>query len=301
MLSKILLPPWRILKAAIRELGAHDVFRMAGATAFFTTFALPAILMIIVSTLGLFSDRRTIGRQLGGQLRKIFGEESMGSIVQAIRSFRALQDNYLLTAGIFVFLLFVATTLFKIIKNSINEIWNIRSTKQGNFVIMVKSRAASVLVILLGGILFFAVQILDAWRLMLSQYLVDSLTASGIYFNRFLGIGLVVLVSTLWFYVLFSFLPDGRPSRKIMLGGALITAILFNAGKLILRVLLSPGKVNSFYGASGALVLVLLFMFYSSLILYFGAALIRAWGDALGRPVMPRQHAIKYRTEQDDR
>ena len=66
---------------------------------------------------------------------------------------------------------------------------------------------------------------------------------------------------------------------------------------MLLRVLLSPGRVNDFYGASGALVLVLLFMFYSSIILYFGAAIIRAWSDAAGQPVEPKAHAIKYRKE----
>jgi membrane protein len=288
MLKKEIRFAWNILKAAIRHLSDHDLFRMAGATAFFTTFALPAILMIIVRTLGLFIDRRTVGRQMGKQLREILGSESMDSILQAIRSFSALQHGYLFTAGVFVFLLFVATTLFKVIRNSINEIWGVRSTPHGKLLVMLKSRIVSVAVILLGGILFLAVQFIDAGQHMFSAYLIDNLPDTTFYLGRGLKVLLAILISTAWFYVLFSFLPDGRPSRKIALSGAVITAILFSIGKWILGILLSPGNVNSFYGASGAMVLVLLFMFYSSIILYFGAALIRSASEAYGSPVIPK-------------
>src|SRR5215203_4061099 len=104
MLRRSLLPARRILVASFRELGTNDPFRMAGATAFFTTFSLPAILMIIVRTLGIFSDRRTVGRSMGAELRKVIGEESMNSILQAIRSFRSLQHNLLFSIGVFLFL-----------------------------------------------------------------------------------------------------------------------------------------------------------------------------------------------------
>ncbi len=287
---------WRILRNAVRELGLNDPFRMAGATAFFTTFGLPAILMIIVRTLGLFSDRRTVGRQMGRQMRHILGDESMDSIVMAIRSFRSLQQNYLLTAVIFIFLLFVATTLFKIIKNSINEIWNIRVDPGVHLLDLLKSRGISLAVILLGGLLFFGVQFVDTWLDMLSRYLERGLDDSAFFLTPVLRMAVAVIISTVWFYVLFMFMPDGRPSGRIVLGGAVITAVLFTCGKLVLGVLLSPGRVNSFYGASGALVLVLLFMFYSSLILYFGAALIKSWSDAWERPIVPKKHAIRYRT-----
>ena len=84
--NRFFITSLRIVRGAFAVLGARDPFRMAGATAFFTTFALPAILMIIVRTLGLFADRRAVGRQLGSQLRKVLGNESMDAVLQAIRS-----------------------------------------------------------------------------------------------------------------------------------------------------------------------------------------------------------------------
>jgi membrane protein len=297
MLIRFLRSAWRIVKDALSGLGTNDPFRMAGATAFFTTFALPAILMIVVRTLGVFSDRRTVGRAIGAQLRKIFGSESMESILKTIRSFRALQYNFLLSVGIFLFLLFVATTLFKIIKNSINEIWSIRMAAHPSIGAMLRTRGVSVAVILLGGILFMSVQLVDMGRHMLSPYLMSSMKEATYYLWDVLSTVLILLVSTVWFYAVFRYLPDGRPSKKIALGGAVITAVLFNFGKLLIRLLLPPGRVNNFYGSSGALVLVLLFMFYSSLILYFGAAIIRAWSDASGRPIQPKGHAVRYRRE----
>lgn len=291
-LSKSLRTIWRTLRSTVTLLGAQDPFRMAGATAFFTTFGLPAMLIIVVRTLGIFLDRRTVGRQLGDVLRTVLGPDSVDAIRQAIQSFSALQSGYLLTAGIFIFLLFVATTLFKIIRNSINDIWRVRSRRPANLGDMLLSRAIAVAVMLLGGILFMATHLADSVQ---HRYLAaasaDAISSSG----RALNLIVVLLVSTVWFYTVFTAMPDGRAPRKVVLGGAFVTAVLFGIGKIVLRVLMSPGRVNGFYGASGAVVLVLLFVFYASIILYFGAALIRAWSEAVGKPVVPKRHAEKYK------
>lgn len=290
--SQSLRAAWRTLRKAVALLGAHDPFRMAGATAFFTTFGLPAMLIIVVRTLGIFLNRRTVGRQLGDVLRTVLGPDSVDAIRQAIRSFSALQSGYLLSAGIFLFLLFVATTLFKVIRASINEIWRVRSRRPANLGDMLQSRAIAVAVMLLGGVLFMTTHLVDSVQ---HQYLAAALPDNTSGPGRALNILVVLLVSTVWFYAVFMALPDGRPSRKVTLGGAFITAVLFSIGKIVLRVLMSPGRVAGFYGASGAVVLVLLFVFYASIILYFGAALIRAWSEAVGKPIVPRRHAEKYK------
>jgi len=298
--SKILRTAWHTLRAAVRYLTAHDPLRAAGATAFFATFGLPAILIIIVHTLGLFLDRRTVGRQLTDVLRTVLGPDSVDAIRQAIRSFRALQSGWLLTVGIFVFLLAVSTTLFKIIRRSINDIWSIRPRTPVALRRLLRARAQAVAVMLLGGILFLAVHLVDSVQ---RQYLAGALRGAGAYAaalpGRAINVATVGLVSTVWFFAVYWVLPDGRPARKAALGGALITSALFSAGKVVLRALLTPGRLAGFYGASGAVVLVLLFVFYSALILYFGAALIRAWSEASGVPIQPRRDAVRFRVEDE--
>ena len=294
VLQKTFSVLWNILKRTFVAFTANDPLRMAGATAFFTSFALPAILIIIVRTLGLFVDRKVLGQKFAAQLTQVFGAETAASISQTIRSFLALQHNLLITSALFLFLIFVATTLFKVIKGSINEIWGIRKSSESGIVEALKSRAIAVVVILCGGLLFLAAQLVDAGQHMLGHYFKDSFPQAVFYGTKALYQVIAIGVSTVWFYLLFSFLPDARPARRVAWLGALITALLFNAGKWVLGFILKPGNVSSFYGASGAIVLLLLFVFYSSIILYCGAAFIRAWSDLSERPLLLKAHAVKY-------
>jgi membrane protein len=99
----------------------------------------------------------------------------------------------------------------------------------------------------------------------------------------------------LWFAIVFRVLPDGRPSWKVAFAGALFTSILFNIGKLVLNQVLRFSNIHQVYGASGSIVLVLLFVFYSSLILYYGAAFTKTWGSYHDNPIVPRPYAMFYK------
>ena len=288
----------RLLRKIVVELMANDPLRMAGATAFFTSFALPPIIMIIVRIFGIFVDKKVFGKQLMDQLSIILGPDSREAIVKAIHSFIGLQHNVLITCGLFLFLIFVATTLFKIIKNSINQIWKIRKKSKAGIAYGLKSRGLSIAVILLAGVLFFCIQFMDAGVNMLRGCLPSDFPTVAVYTCAVLSKVIVLAFNVIWFFVLFSILPDARPHWRVATLGAILTTLLFNFGKWVLQYLLQPGNVRNFYGASGALVLVLLFVFYSSLIVYFGAAFIKVWGEYRELPMRLKPNATKYRLEE---
>jgi membrane protein len=113
----------QVLRAAFSLLISNDPLRLAGATAFFTTFALPFLLMILVQTLSLIFNRREISRELFREMSSVLGTESMRQLVETIRGFRSLvQSGWAIVAGS-LFMVFVATTLFRVIRNSINQLW----------------------------------------------------------------------------------------------------------------------------------------------------------------------------------
>lgn len=286
---------WDITKATVRSLVHNDISRMAGATAFFATFALPPILIIVVRTLGLFLDRHAVGRSMMGALRSLFGQECTASIIQTIRSFRSLEHNYLIATGIFLFLLFVATSLFAVIQNSINQLWHIRSSTGAPILEILKARASAFTIIVAGGVIFLSIQLLIAGQILLGKQLNTSGSATGGFIFRTITQLITVCAATVWLYLLFILLPDGRAARKIVLRGAAVTAVLLTIGKAVLKLLLRPVQVNRFYGISGAIALILLFMFYSSIFLYCGAALIRVLSEASGHPIAPKAHAERYR------
>jgi membrane protein len=285
----------RIMGDALRELLKSDPLRMAGATAFFTTFALPPILLIIIQVLSLVYNRRTISRKLFGQLSNTLGREPVVQIVQILGSVRKMAQNWWITIGGFIFLLFVATTLFKIIISSVNEIWNIKMIDNRGFLRTLKNRLYAVVVILIAALLFVISLLAEGLQAMMGKYLFEISPLAAGYFRSAMNYIVSVLVVTMWFTIMFRYLPDGRPGWSVAFAGAFMTSVLFNIGKLVLHWLLKSSNIKTVYGASTSIVLLLLFVFYCSLILYYGSAFTKIWGIWKGKPIKPLPHAVHYR------
>ncbi len=267
---------------ALKLLRSNDPLRLAGATAFFTTFALPPIIFILAQLFGLLTSPKFIGMGLLDNLSKTLGEQGAQQVRGVILSIRDFsKDSYVIIPG-FIFLLFVATTLFKVIKNSFEQLWDIRENKIRGFLISLGSRLKSVAVILFVGILFIAELMLRSLEALSGEYIEKLFGGSSIYFRIvFSEITAAIMVSA-WFMILFRFLTQSRPPWKACIVGGLLTGILFIGGRSILKVLLVDGNIGTLYGASGSLVLVLLFVFYTSFILYFGACFVKIYsGEAL--------------------
>jgi membrane protein len=284
-----------LLKKSFEELSKNDPLRMAGATAFFTTFALPPIMIILIQALGLIFDPDQVSRQLFSNLAHIIGKEGVNQILNTLKAFSRLAENFWITIGGFIFLLFVATTLFKVIKGSLNQLWKIRSIGKRSFYQIIISRFNAIVVIIFAGVLFSIGLFIEAVQAFLGHYIFTISPVFALYFNHFINYILSIGIVTLWFAILFRYLPDARSEWRTVLAGGFVTSILFNTGKFMLRFLLSYNNLNTIFGASASIVLLLLFVFYSSLILYFGAAFTRVWSFYKDRPIKPLPHAMHYR------
>jgi membrane protein len=282
------------------ELSKNDPLRMAGATAFFTTFALPPIMIILIQVLGLIYDPATISHRLFGNLSHIIGVEGVQQIVDTLKAFSLLAKNAWITIGGFIFLVFVATTLFKVIKGSLNQLWKIRSFGSRSVSAVVRSRSISIAVIIFAGMLFSIGLFVEGLQAFLGNYIKEIAPSIAFYFNHFLNFILSVTFVTLWFAILFRYLPDARAEWKTVLVGGLVTSLLFNCGKFVLRWLLSYSNLNTIFGTSASIVLLLLFVFYTALIFYFGAAFTRVWAVHKDRPIKPLPHAMHYRLVEAD-
>jgi len=271
--------------------------RMAGATAFFTTFALPPIVFILSQLFGLFIGHGKMGRGLIENISDTLGKEGGEQVRQVVRSIRGFDDSWYVIVFGFIFLVFVATTLFSQIKNSLDQLWQIKVREHPGFLFVLSGRAKSFCVILLVGILFFASIFLESFEVVAGSY-VDEIWPPG---GRFLksavqNIASVIIIAA-WFIFLFRFLADGRPTWKAAIVGGLLTGILFIAGKLLLRFLLVGSNIGELYGAAGSFVLLLLFVFYSSFILYYGACFISVYSEQKQWPIMPGGNAYKYKIQ----
>ncbi len=270
----------------------NDPLRLAGATAFFTTFALPPIVFILAQIFGLLLSPRIVGRGLLKNLGNNLGSDGEQQIRGVIHSIRGFSNSWLVIIFGFIFLLFVATTLFLVIKNSFNQIWEVKIKDDKGFIFNLRSRLRSLAVIFLVGILFIADLVFNSLQAV-SSTLVENLFGMGSFYYQlvFSEITSIIIVST-WFILLFRFLAEGTPKWKAAAIGGLLTGILFSLGRIILRTLLVKGNIGVLYGTSGSMVLVLLFVFYTSFILYFGASFIKIYSAKKNWP-------IKTETEQE--
>lgn len=289
---------WSLLRQSFVELRNNDPLRMAGATSFFTTFALPPILIILFQLFGLFLSRRVVGSEMGEILSNTLGEEGARQIRVTTRGFRTMAQNWYMAAGGFLFLVFVATTLFTVIRNTLHDIWKIKTKNSRGIVAGLRLRGRSLLVILLVGLLFLVGLLLDVFEVLAGNYMQKIWPAGSPFFAGALNEIISVIIVTVWFIFLFRYLADARPSWKVAVTGGCLTGILFSAGKALLSFLIRNSNANTIYGASGSLVLLLLFVFYASFILYFGASFIKVYAASLGQSLRPVNNAFHYQLQE---
>jgi len=272
----------------------NDPLRLAGATAFFANFALPPILLILIRMFGFFFDRRIFATRLFERLSGILDDRSTTQIRETLRNIRGVDHQWYATLISFVFFLFVATTLFNVIKNSMDQIWSIGISEESGFMFRLKLRARSMVIILLAGILFITGFMTDSVQAFMSEYINDASPTFGRIFFWVLNQLLFILIVTTWFTVLFRFLTNGRPTWIAAMRGGILTGVLFTMGKYILRIMLPLSGIGDIYGTSGSIVLIMLFVFYSSFIFYYGACYVKVLSDSRATPIRPIKGTYNY-------
>ena len=156
---------------AFKILSAKNPLRIAAATAFFTTFALPGMLLILIEAIGIFYNPNTIKQGIFSQLITVIGKESSIKIYSILHQFEMFAQNWLAAVAGFVFLVFVVTTLFGVVRDSINELWNIDVERKPGLKFRLQLRLKSILVICFAGILLIAQLIAATLQILLKNYI----------------------------------------------------------------------------------------------------------------------------------
>lgn len=287
-----------LFKKAFAHLSHNDPLRMAGATAFFTSFALPFILILLIQLLELLINPVKLRHEIFSDLSGIVGRQSTRQVVETLIAFRRLAHNGWITAFGFVFLLLVSTTLLMVIKGSINQLWRIKTAPGQSVGKRLRTRLQSVLIIVATGVLILASIVAETAKAQMGHTIETLFPSLAHYINSVFNYVLSLVFVTLWFGVIFRLLPDARAAWKVVFGGAFVTALLFSVGKHLLRLLLINSNIGNLYGASASVVLILLFVFYSSLILYFGAAFTHVWSAYVQRPIKALEYASHYEVKE---
>lgn len=281
-----------VAKTTVRLWLEAQVFIHAAALAFFTVFSVAPVVIVAVTVVGLVLGEDAAHGQIAQQLEATIGPQAAEAIQTAVQNSRIEHSGLLPTAAGFGAMLFGATTVFSQMQNALNAIWSVvpRPTRSSVFIYL-KSRALSLAVVVGIGFVLLVSLTLSVFVRAMVTFAQDWLPVPA---ELVIGLdwGVSLLVLTLIFATIFRLLPDVVLRWRDVLLGGFVTAVLFALGRALIAIYLSTTATASTYGAAGSLVLLLLWVNYSSLILLFGAAFTRAHIEACGRTVKPRATAV---------
>jgi membrane protein len=255
-----------ICKRTAKQFFAKDTFEMGAALAYYTVFSLAPLILMAIAIAGTVFDPQAAQQRIGDQIRDVVGQEVAEAISKTIESARNGGSTAASIIGI-ALLLFGASGVFVQLQGSLNTIWQVPTQQTGGVWGFIRTRLLSFAVVLGVGFLLLVSLVVSTALSALSHYLAPGQTAVYQLLNQVISFGFI----TLLFALIFKYLPDLDVNWNDVWVGAAATALLFIVGKYLIGLYLAKGSVASAYGAAGSLVIILLWVYYSSQILLFGA------------------------------
>jgi membrane protein len=289
-----------MVKQSVKDFLDDDCMDAAAALSYYTIFSLPAVLVLLLLLLSAVMNGSDVRGGLEGQLQSLMGPsagEQVRTIIQQAQ--QKPHHGFLPTVLGIAGLLFGATGALGQLQKTLNRAWNVEpDPNQGGVKNFLTKRLFS-----------FGMILMIAFFLLISLVLSTALTGLGGRLGGFLpsGVSSVLLevvnslislgVITLLFAAMFKVMPDAKMDWRGVWVGALATAILFVVGKFVIGLYLGKSNPGQAYGAAGSLAVLLLWIYYSSLILLFGAEFTETWAERRGQGIEPEPGAVRVKRE----
>jgi membrane protein len=282
----------KVFKEAFKGFSDHKVTKLSGSLAYYTVFSMGPLLVVIISLCGLFLEREAIEGKVYSVLQDFVGQDTAVQLQEMIKN-ASIGDKSLIASIIGIITLLIgATTVFGDIQDSINTIWGLKAKPKKGWLKMLQNRFLSFSVIVSLGFLLLVSLAITGIIEGLSSSLQDRFPDVAVVIFYIVNLVLTLGISTLIFAVVFKVLPDARIKWKDIFAGAVVTALLFMIGKFGISLYISQTEVGSTYGAAGSLVILIVWVYYSSIILYMGAEFTKAYAVEYGSAIHPNDYAV---------
>ena len=287
---------WKMVKAALKKFGEYRIPKLSGSLAYYTVFSLAPLLVLLVSLGGIFLGEEAAQGKIYETLSSFLGTTAASELQDIIRNASlAGKSNWAAIIGGFT-LLIGATTVFGEIQDSINSIWGVKAKpRKKGWLRLIKNRILSFSIVATLGFLLMVSLVISTLIDALGQQLQANFPDTTIIIFYIINTIITLVITAILFAVIFRVLPDTETPWRDVWGGALVTAILFMIGKTIIGVYISEAGIGETYGAAGSLVVLLVWVYYSAMILYLGAAITREWATHYGSGIHPDRDAATVR------
>lgn len=265
-----------------------NTFQKGASLAYYAVFSLLPMIMILTSLLGLFFGKQAVSGEIYTQLKSLLGHEASLQIQEIVKNQRTNHNSIITSILGFLTLAISASGMFTQIHSSFNSMWNLKSKPKSSILNYLTKHIASFSILVT---LFFIILISTTVSSFLAKYSSDlqnnyTIIYLNEHFISFLAIGLV-------FTIMFRFLGDAKVHWKAALAGGLFTSILFLFGKIGIGIYIGHSHVTTTFGSASVLALIMLWVYYTSQIIFLGASFVKVISDRMGCEILPNSNAVK--------
>jgi membrane protein len=287
---------WQLARRSVDEFFEDSPFQLAAALSFYTVLSLSPLVLIVVAAAGLVWGEQPVRSELLNQIRELTGDAGAETVRTVLESTTISgQSIGSMILGI-ITLLFGATTVFAQLQSSLNQIWDVKTavktvTRRGLLWSLIRTRLLSLTLVLAVGFLLLVSLVVSAALAAFQAYLSRAFPGGGTLW-QILNFLVSLLVISVLIAMVYRVLPDVRLDWPDVWVGAVTTSLLFGVGKFLIGLYLGRASIGSSYGAAGSLVVFLVWVYYSSLIMFFGAEITFVYAQDRRNRVRPTELAV---------
>ncbi len=283
---------WRSFRQAAIGFNNDNAFKLAASLSYSMIFAIGPLLIMVISLAGIFWGQQAVEGKIYIQIKDLIGS---GAAVQIQDIIKYIQQSKHSVAGAIIagiVLVIAATGVFTEIQGSINYIWSIQAKPKKGWLYLIISRLISFSLIVAFGFISMVSLVINSLMDLLSDYLVHHFSHFTVYFFYIVNLVLILAVTVLLFMIIFRILPDAIISWRDAFIGAVFTGVLFMVGKLLIGIYLGHSNIGVMYGTAASIMIILVWVYYSSIILYFGAEFTKEHTIWSGGGIKPNDNAV---------
>jgi len=279
------------VRQVFKEFSADNILKYSASLAYYTVFSIAPLLVIISTLSGIFFGKEAINGEVYKQLKGLVGSAAAIQIQDIIKNIHLTGNNFFASVISIVILLIGATSIFGEVQDSLNKIWGLRVKTKKIWWRLIVTRLLSFSLIISIGFIMIVSLILNAIVSAFDNFLSKYIHHFSVYLIETVEAVLSFLVATFLFSLMFKLLPDAKIRWKDVIFGGFITAIFFTLGKLAIGYYLGKSNLTTLYGAAGSIIIIMVWVYYSSIILYLGAEFTKVHANLFGRKIQPNEYA----------
>lgn len=286
-----------MLRETFEEWKEDEALQLGAALAYYTLFSLAPMLLVVIAVAGLVWQREAVQGEIVQQIQGLVGRQGAEAIQTMVANAgrQGRTSGILATVVAFVTVLFGATGVFSQLQSALNHIWDVEPKPGAGVRGLLRTRLLSFGMILAIGFLLLVSLVVSTALAAIGAYMTSLLPGGAEVLLKALDLLLSFAVITLLFAMIYRFLPDVKIAWRDVWIGAAVTSLLFAIGKLLIGLYLGNSSVASTFGAAGSVIVLLLWIYYSTQILFFGAEFTQVYARHYGSRIVPDENAVRVK------